>query len=107
VSVQRLLWVKGGVWGWLRYVGCNKVIWADYGWWGSSLQQNLDLALSYELAMRARHMGNRHNLTIIDPSEIVLHRIIGTSRQPTHASLGGGTRGRVSILKGPAGELLS
>ena len=38
---------------------------------------DLDIAESYERAMQARHVGHCHNLTIIDPSEIVLHSIIG------------------------------
>lgn len=41
--------------------------------------QEVDLAVSYGRAMENRHLGNRHNLTIIDPAEIVLQRIIGTS----------------------------
>ena len=38
---------------------------------------DLDIADSYERAMKARHVGNSQNLTIVDPSEIVLFHIIG------------------------------
>jgi len=38
---------------------------------------DLDIAESYNRGMQARHLGNAHSLTIIDPSEIVLHNIIG------------------------------
>lgn len=42
--------------------------------------QEMDLAVHYSRALEHRHVGTRDSLTIIDPQEIVLQRIIGTLR---------------------------
>ncbi len=68
---------------------CNKQIWSvvlDTGRKGGiSLDtlsygsvDNSDMSEYYEKAMRSRHLADNHNqITLINPSEITLHRIIG------------------------------
>jgi hypothetical protein len=48
----------------------------------------MDLAVHYSRALEHRHVGTKDSLTIIDPQEIVLQRIIGTLRHTKEAHQG-------------------
>lgn len=45
--------------------------------YGFAPDLDFEFSDAYERAMRARHLVNRHSLIMIDPSEIVLHEVIG------------------------------